>query len=152
MNNRLRTFALVAATLGVLAANTGHAQPGPGFGPGYGPMWQQLTPEQQMQMLETMHRWGYGPGMMMGPGMMGPGMMGTGAGALMTPEQYQQWWGYMQQHRHGLRIWQKLTPEQRGQVLECMKNLKGAPGAPLTSEPAASSDTPPPASDAPPAK
>lgn len=143
MKLRLRTFALVAATLGGLAASAGYAQVGPGFGPGpgaglgYGPMWQQLTPEQQMQMWEAMHRWGYGPGMMMGPGMMGPG-----PGALMTPEQYQQWWGYTQQHRHGFRMWQQLTPEQRGQVLECMKSLKATPGAPLTSEPAPSSDAP----------
>jgi hypothetical protein len=148
MKLRLRTFGLVAATLAGLVAGTGHAQVGPGFGfgpgPGYGSMWQQLTPEQQMQMWEAMHRWGYGPGMMMGPGMMGPG-----PGALMTPEQYQQWWGNMQQHRHGLRIWQQLTPEQRGQVLECMKSLKASPGAPLTSESAPSSDAPPPASDAP---
>jgi hypothetical protein len=141
MNIRLRTFALVAATLGGLAAGIGHAQPA---GPGYGPMWLQMTPEQRLQMFEYMHQWGYGPGMMMGPGMMGPG-----PGALMTPEQYQQWWGHMQQHRHGLRMWQQLTPEQRGQVLECMKSLKAAPGASLTSEP---SDTPPPASNAPPEK
>jgi hypothetical protein len=144
MNIRLRTFALVAATLGGLAAGIGHAQPA---GPGYGPMWQQMTPEQRQQMFEYMHRWGYGPGMMMGPGMMEPG-----PGALMTPEQYQQWWGHMQQHRHGLRMWQQLTPEQRGQVLECMKSLKAAPGAPLTSEPPPSSDTPPPASNASPEK
>lgn len=137
MKLRLRTFALVAATLGGLAASSGYAQPGAGFGLGYGPMWQQLTPEQQMQMWEAMHRWGYGPGMMMGPGMMGPG-----PGALMTPEQYQQWWGHMQQNRHGFRMWQQLTPEQRGQVLECMKSLRAAPGAPLISEPAPSSDAP----------
>lgn len=149
MNIRLRTFALVAATLGGLAASTGHAQLA---GPGYGPMWQQMTPEQRQQMFEYMHRWGYGPGMMMGPGMMGPGMMEPGPGALMTPEQYQQWWGHMQQHRHGLRMWQQLTPEQRGQVLECMKSLKAAPGAPLISEPPPASDTPPPASSASPEK
>jgi hypothetical protein len=110
-------------------------------------MWQQMTPEQRQQMFEYMHHLGYGPGMMMGPG-----MMGSGPDALMTPEQYQQWWGHMQQYRHGLRMWQQLTPEQRGQVLECMKSLKAAPGAPLTSGPSPSSDTPPPASNAPPEK
>ncbi len=63
--------------------------PVPNYGPG---MWQQMTPEQRQQMWEHMAKQGYGPGMMMGPGMMGPGMMGPGMSQPVTPEQYKKWW------------------------------------------------------------
>lgn len=98
MENRFRLTLAAAgifAGLGMATACQAEEAPKPGYD---GPcMWQQMTPEQQRQMLENMHSWGYGPGMMggygpgygMGSGMMGgygpgsgmgPGMMGGGQG------------------------------------------------------------------------
>lgn len=92
MKNHFR-FPIAAAALctalGYIATAQAQQPPYPGYG--YGPgMWQQMTPEQQRQMWESMQRGGYGPGMMgggYGPGYsMGPGMMGGyGAGYNMGP-------------------------------------------------------------------
>jgi hypothetical protein len=89
-----QTRIALLAVLGMASLPT-MADPPPyaGYGYGYGPrmMWQQMTPEQWQQHWEYMHGLGYGPGMMMGPGMMGP----------MTPQQYQQWWDQTPRQGYG---------------------------------------------------
>lgn len=117
---------LVSLCAALVMTTTAQAQQAQCPGYGYGPqcMWQQLTPEQQRQMLENMHRWvhgpGYGMGMGMGRGMMGPGMMwGPGYAPLMTPEQYKNWYE-RHQRGYGPGMMHQLTPEQRQQMWEQM--------------------------------
>lgn len=55
---RLRTAIPIAVAFGIFGAGHALAHPhDPADCPGYGPMWQQLTPEQRQQMWEQMQRW-----------------------------------------------------------------------------------------------
>lgn len=103
---------LLAGLLGLAGAASAAGETMPAA-PGSG-MWQPPTPEQRQQMWEYMQRQGYGPGMMMGPGMMGP-WWGP------SPAQRQQMWDAMQRQGYGpgmMMGWQAMTPEQYRQWWE----------------------------------
>lgn len=68
-----------------------------------------------------------------GPGMMGPGYgmgrgYGPGMGRSMTPEQRQQHWDYMRQQGYQPGMGRTMTPEQRQQHWEDMRRQGYGPG------------------------